>query len=119
MPAFYLFVLLTQICRSLQHLSGDLVKHYRQQSAAFNETNINTKDDGTGTTLAEALLLFRTLEIWMNLHLGRSMDCRHRTMCEGNRDIVLHAPQHIGVYQDPLVVNMYAEVARYDIGAVL
>ena len=119
MQAFYLVVLLTQTCRALQHLSGEVVQHYRQGSALFNETNINTENIGTAKSSVEALLLFRTLELWMNLHLGRSRDCLHRTMCEGNKNIVSHAPLPIGIYQDPLVVRMYAEVARYDIRAVI
>ena len=65
----------------------------------------------TANSAIEATLLFRALELWMNLNIARTKDCLQRSMCVGNSNIinvnVTNSTDH-----DVALHRMYAEIAR-------
>ena len=71
-------------------VGGDLSsqkKHLMQSRYRFENQRINdaivVKDNAF-----KASLLFRSLELWMNLHLVRHDNCMERVMCEGTANIM-------------------------------
>ena len=51
-----------------------------------NQRSIVNK--GGHSNAFEASILFRSLELWMNLHLVRHDNCMERVMCEGTANIM-------------------------------
>ena len=57
----------------------------------------------------EASLLFRSLELWMNLHLVRHDNCVERVMCEGTANIVKTGNSNGSVFNAKSMSRVYAE----------
>ena len=59
----------------------------------------------------EALLLFRSLELWMNLHLVRHDTCIERVMCEGISNIVNAGHSNDSFFKAKSISRVYAELS--------
>ena len=69
--------------------------------------NIKSKKENN----LEALLLFRSLELWMNLHLVRHDTCIERVMCEGISNIVNAGHSNDSFFKAKSISRVYAELS--------
>ena len=60
----------------------------------------------------EASLLFRSLELWMNVHLVRRIECLPKVMCEGVSNIVKEGGMNKIVPNSRSISRAYAEISR-------
>ena len=74
-----------------------------------NQEIINTKSKKE--TNLESLLLFRSLELWMNLHLVRHDTCIERVMCEGISNIVNAGHSNDSFFKAKSISRVYAELS--------
>ena len=82
----------------------------------FTLSNVKQYTNTTGNLnnkAFEATLLFRTLELWMNLHLVRKRSCLGRVMCEGISNIVNEGHVNDVVVDAKSVAMMYAEISGH------
>ena len=62
----------------------------------------------------KASLLFRSLELWMNLHLVRHDNCIEQVMCEGMVDIAKIGYSDDSAFNGKHLSRVYADFAGYD-----
>ena len=63
-------------------------------------------------TSFEASLLFRSLELWMKVHLVGSIECLPKVMCQGVSDIIKEGVIN-NVLPNALSISIaYAEISR-------
>ena len=62
----------------------------------------------------KASLLFRSLELWMNLHLVRHHNCIEQVMCEGMANIVKTGYSNDSALNGKHLSRVYAEFSGYD-----
>ena len=74
--------------------------------------SLNNKTVRSKNSAYDAALLFRSLELWMNLHLARSRDCLYRTMCEGVSSIVAEGIRNDVVSKESSRAWIYADISR-------
>ena len=73
---------------------------------------IDTKSTKNNTF--KASLLFRSLELWMNLHLVRHHNCIEQVMCEGMANIVKTGYSNDSALNGEHLSRVYAEFTGYD-----
>ena len=78
-----------------------------------NVKKYQNKTTNLNNNAFEATLLFRSLELWMNLHIVRKRNCLEMVMCEGISNIVKEGHTNDIVADAKSIAMMYAEISGY------